>query len=127
MRTHLTRKNLRAGFWIEAIRRSRRANQFAALAENQKFITGASSTDGVAVDGFHVYWSDFIGGVYAIGRAKLDGSHRNQRFITGGNITHAVAVDGSYIYWTNDGLHSIGRAKRRRTDRADWDQGARSS
>src|SRR5438067_13842256 len=61
----------------------------------------------MAVDGSHVYWANFYGG---IGRADLDGQNVNQSFITGYANPAGVAIDGSHIYWANVNSSSIGRA-----------------
>src|SRR5262249_36531359 len=74
---------------------------------DQDFIPGASGEiiTGVAVDGGHVYWSQFLGGLPpnfgAIGRANLDGSLPNQSFIWRSDIFHTsgVAVNDAHIYW----------------------------
>ena len=75
---------------------------------NQGFITGTAIPFGVAVDGSHVYWTNFNNGT--IGRADLDGQNVNQSFITGGVNPSAVAVHGSHVYWTNSNAGTIGRA-----------------
>src|SRR5207248_9225609 len=62
---------------------------------------------GMAVDGSHVYWANFYGG---IGRADLDGQNVNQSFITGYANPAGVAIDGSHIYWANVNSSTIGRA-----------------
>jgi sugar lactone lactonase YvrE len=80
---------------------------------NQSFITAADDPFGVAVDGQHIYWTNYgNGSVHSttIGRAKLDGSDATQSFITGADQPAAVAVDGQHIYWANAGSNAIGRA-----------------
>lgn len=74
---------------------------------NQSFIA-ASGGVGVAVDGGHVYWTDFNNGT--IGRADLDGQNANANFITGASLPVGVAVDSRHVYWTNQGAGTIGRA-----------------
>lgn len=76
---------------------------------NQNFISGISP-DGVAVDGTSIYWSGFVSGGWAIGRANLDGTGVNQDFIPVPGQLTAVAVDGTHIYWENDFAYTIGRA-----------------
>ena len=77
---------------------------------NQSFITGASRPTGVAVDGAHIYWSNFASGT--IGRANLNGTAVNQSFITGAdaNDPDGVAVDDAHVYWANLNSGTIGRA-----------------
>jgi virginiamycin B lyase len=75
---------------------------------NPNFITGTNMPLGVAVDGQHVYWSNF--GANSIGRANLNGTGVNQSFITGAKEPKGVAVDDHYIYWANDRSGTIGRA-----------------
>jgi streptogramin lyase len=77
---------------------------------DQSFITsGFGSTPiGVAVDGSHVYWTNFAQNT--IGRANLDGTGADQSFITGGSAPNGVAVDGSHVYWINATTNTIGRA-----------------
>jgi len=75
---------------------------------NQRFITGASSPLGVAVDAAHVYWTNRR--TNTIARANLDGSGANQRFITGANGPIGVAVDAAHVYWTNELTNTIARA-----------------
>src|ERR687886_753336 len=60
---------------------------------NQNFITGANAPAGVAVDGAHLYWTNFTGTGGAIGRANLDGTGVDQSFITGASRPGGVAVD----------------------------------
>jgi hypothetical protein len=57
---------------------------------NQSFISGASSSVGVAVDSQHVYWANSFG---TIGRTSLDGSGANGSFITGLASPYGVAVN----------------------------------
>ncbi len=87
-----------------------RANLDGSSA-NQSFISGASTPDGVAVDGQHIYWAN-EGGT-TIGRANLDGSGTNESFISGASTPVGVVVDGQHIYWANWGSGTgttIGRA-----------------
>ena len=70
---------------------------------NQSFITAATDSIGIAVDGQHVYWTNTFAGT--IGRANLDGTGVNQFFITGANDPEGVAVDGQHIYWTTYNGH----------------------
>jgi sugar lactone lactonase YvrE len=58
------------------------------------FIAGPSQ--GIAVDGSHVYWAGYA----EIGRARLDGSGR-QEFWIGALLPFDVATDGSHVYWSN--------------------------
>src|ERR671932_420873 len=59
---------------------------------NHSFIATASGAPlGVAVDGAHVYWTNFTTGT--IGRANLDGTGVDQSFITGASRPGGVAVD----------------------------------
>jgi hypothetical protein len=58
---------------------------------NNNFITGASASQGVAVDGSHVYWTTLFADT--IGRADLDGQNANQNFITGASLPEGMAVD----------------------------------
>jgi hypothetical protein len=51
---------------------------------------GASSPAAVAVDGAHVYWTNFTGG--SIGRANLDGTGADQSFITGASSAAGIAM-----------------------------------
>lgn len=66
------------------------------------------NTDGVAVDGVHIYWAD--PGLDTIGRANLDGSAVDHAFVTGATGAFGLAIDASHIYWTKFGGTSIGRA-----------------
>jgi sugar lactone lactonase YvrE len=77
---------------------------------NQGFITAATDSIGIAVDGNHVYWTNAFAGT--IGRANLDGTGVNQFFITGINLPEGVAVDSKHVYWTTEdgAADSIGRA-----------------
>jgi virginiamycin B lyase len=78
---------------------------------DQHLIGGTLGGGGVAVEGGHVYWTNYgETGVEAgtIGRANLDGTDVNERFITGVNWPVGVAVDGRHIYWTD--FEGIGRA-----------------
>ena len=84
-----------------------RANQ-DGTGPNQSLITGASTPEGIAIEGGSVYWAN--GSTNSIGRANLDGTAANQSFITGASSPVGVAVDGSYVYWANQGSNSIGRA-----------------
>src|SRR5919199_1486184 len=58
---------------------------------NQNFITGANAPAGVAVDGAHLYWTNFTGTGGSIGRANLDGTGVDQSFI---NTTAGVPGGG---------------------------------
>ena len=78
-------------------------------AVNLNFITGVGTSQFLAVDGAHVYWSNTSAGT--IGRANMDGSNINQSFITGATNPWGVAVDGGHVYWSNNtSAGSIGRA-----------------
>ena len=86
-----------------------RANLDGTNVDN-KFITGAKQTCGVAVDATHVYWGDEeVGGV---GRANLDGTGVTPDFITSSapRSTCGVAVDDAHLYWANFDDSSLGRA-----------------
>jgi hypothetical protein len=77
---------------------------------DERFITGVIAPIGVAVDGRHIYWTDY----YGIGRANVDGTGVNQKFISlNPGFTYgptAPAIDGQYIYWTSETGDQIGRA-----------------
>lgn len=78
---------------------------------NQHLIDGTTGGGGVAIEGGHVYWTNYgETGVVAgtIGRANLNGTDANERLITGINWPVGVAVDGRHIYWTD--FEGIGRA-----------------
>jgi hypothetical protein len=69
---------------------------------NQNLLGVGLGVYGVAVDGQHVYWTDYnaaAGG--AIGRANRDGSAVDPGFITGLGLSLGVAVDGQHVYWTD--------------------------
>lgn len=73
------------------------------------FIAGASSPNGVCVNGSHIYWCNQA--ATTIGRANLDGSSINQNFITG--LTQGpqcLAIDSNYLYWTNTTNGNLTRA-----------------
>jgi hypothetical protein len=83
------------------------------------FLSIGADGSGLAVDAAHVYWIHNAAGVWAIGRADIDGTNVVSRFIVGtgagsGAMTNAgVAVDADHIYWTNFASGtgtSIGRA-----------------
>src|SRR3954470_1791843 len=79
---------------------------------NQSFITGIRQNShpvGLAVDGAHVYWTNYDA-PDRIGRAALDGSAVNDGFVTGAANPVGVAVDGAHLYWTNATTGTIGRA-----------------
>jgi virginiamycin B lyase len=84
-----------------------RANLDGSLP-NQSFIAGATSPEGVAVDGQHLYWTNNLNN--AIGRANLDGTSPNQSFIASASAPQGVAVDGQHVYWASPGFGRIGRA-----------------
>ncbi len=89
-----------------------RANLDGSLP-NHSFIELPAAANGVAANGFHIYWVNTSTGT--IGRANLDGTGVEQSFITGASKPQYVAVDGSHVYWTNaaNGTNSegtIGRA-----------------
>ncbi|MBO0747185.1 MAG: hypothetical protein J2O47_02475, partial [Acidimicrobiaceae bacterium] len=70
----------------------------------------------LAVDGFHIYWTDPGDGGFGngtIGRADLNGTNPNPACITGANNPQGIAVNAANVYWANDsggGASSIGRA-----------------
>ena len=64
----------------------------AGQSPQPEFITGAYFDVDVAVDGGHVYWSNF-NSVGTIGRANLDGSAASQSFISGLTAPGYLAVD----------------------------------
>jgi virginiamycin B lyase len=75
----------------------------------QSFITGASPPSGgetvngpygVAVDGAHIYWTNYTHSG-SLGRANLDGTSVDPTFIAGVDYSTRVAVDSAHIYWTN--------------------------
>src|SRR5262245_34907762 len=83
---------------------------------DQSFIGGESGCM-VAVDGSHVYWSDFgnhLGST--VGRANLNGTGVVHSFITTATEPCGVAVDGGHVYWTNVASGTIGRARLDGTD-----------
>lgn len=75
---------------------------------NQSFINDPGHPLGLAVDGEHIYWTDF--NYNTIARANLDGSGVNRSFISGAADPRGVAVDGQHVYWTNTDAGTIGRA-----------------
>lgn len=87
---------------------------------NPSFIPGSGSGPfGVAVDDFHIYWTnESLDVAYpgTIGRANLDGSNIDQNFIVVPGplpwVTSVagIAVDAKHIYWTDRAGDRIGRA-----------------
>jgi hypothetical protein len=85
---------------------------------NMSFISGATHTYGLAVDGTSIYWGDKADPSSqsdlrrAIGRANLDGSGANPSFISGSSpsFPFGVTTDGTYLYWADFGTYTIGRA-----------------
>ena len=81
---------------------------------DQRFVSGAGSPEGVAVDGRYVFWANSR--TDTIGRANLDGSGVVENLISGASYPPSVAVDGRYVYWVNSGRSgapsggTIGRA-----------------
>ncbi len=81
---------------------------------NPDFISLPNSVGGIAVDSFHIYWTNRAQGT--IGRANLDGTGVNSSFVTGATAPTDVAVDSQHIYWSqvivggNPPGGSIGRA-----------------
>ena len=70
---------------------------------DERFVKGTTGGAGVAVDGDHIYWTNYGGGT--IGRARLDGTHVDQHFITGARFPIGLAVDGRHLDWTTyDGI-----------------------
>jgi hypothetical protein len=71
-------------------------------------VPSAFETDGVAVDGKHVYWTVGNGG---IGRANLDGTNPTEFFIPSADAPSVwgLAVDGRHVYWAAGG-GGVGRA-----------------
>jgi hypothetical protein len=57
---------------------------------NESLITGANLPIGVAVDGQHIYWTNFS--INTIGEANLDGSAVNESLIATANKPYGVAV-----------------------------------
>jgi virginiamycin B lyase len=74
---------------------------------NDGFITDTDLPYGVAVNGEHVYWTNYSSGT--LGRANLNGTGAELSFIreAGG---YGLGVRGQYIYWTNYGSGTIERA-----------------
>jgi hypothetical protein len=79
-----------------------RANLPDGTGVDPSFISLSKNPGGVAIDGAHVYWTnwDFPGASDAIGRADLDGSNVDENFIPTGDHPEGVAVGGGHIYWT---------------------------
>ncbi len=75
---------------------------------NLRFIDGASTPVGVALDADHIYWTNYATGT--IGRANLDGSRVSQRFISGAKSPWGVAVDARHLYWSNYYAGTVSRA-----------------
>ena len=66
---------------------------------NQSLVPGIRQNShpvGVAVDGAHVYWTDYDA-PDRIGRANLDGTGVNDAFITRAANPVALAVDGAHV------------------------------
>jgi Domain of unknown function (DUF5050) len=72
----------------------------------QSMVTGLGSAFGVAVDGSHIYWANYLG---TVNEANLDGTSP-QTIITGQNGPYGVAVDGSHIYWTDENAGTVNEA-----------------
>src|SRR5215470_4881790 len=80
-------------------------------AVNQSFITSPGRpTGGLAVDGAHIYWTNFASS--SIGRANLDGTGVDQHFIaTAFNARPCgVAVDGAHVFWAEANPGTVARA-----------------
>lgn len=93
-------------YWFDARRSSIGRANLDGTHIQRRFIRAAPSTDTIAVDAAHLYWSTNAG----IGRANLDGSQVQPLFIrrTRGRDGTGVAVDAEHVYFTND--TGIGRA-----------------
>ena len=75
---------------------------------NQNLIGVGLGVFGMAVDGQHIYWTNYESDT--IGRTNLDGSDANKSFISGASFPQGVAVDGQHIYWAYNQRDTIGRA-----------------
>jgi virginiamycin B lyase len=72
------------------------------------FIRPGGHTEGISVDGEHIYWANPSAG--AIGRTSLNGGNVDPGFITGIGKPILVAVDAAHIYWSTRTSRTIGRA-----------------
>ena len=73
-------------------------------------IAGLDGPLGVAADGGHVYWTEYVDPVATIGRAGVDGTGVDRGFILAEWIAVQLAVDDRHIYWSYEGDQRIGRA-----------------
>jgi hypothetical protein len=95
-------------YWPESGSRIVRATTDGQTVQ-RFFMTGLRSAAGVAVDGQHIYWSDYVGGT--IGRANVDGTGVEADFVPGAGNVDGIAVAKDWIYWTDLGGGRIGRAR----------------
>src|SRR5215470_9012093 len=75
---------------------------------DQHFIASPGRpTGGLAVDGAHIYWTNFASS--SIGRANLDGTGVDEHFITGApGGPCGVAVDGAHVLFNNGATDGSG-------------------
>ena len=92
-------------FWTNTATGAIGAANLDGSAATQAFITGGSDSEGIAVDGNHLYWTNSDN---TIGEANLDGGAVNQSFVSA-SFPQGVAVDTQHIYWTS-GNGTIGEA-----------------
>ena len=71
-------------------------------------IAGLDGPLGVAADGGHVYWTEYVDPVATIGRAGVDGTGVDRGFILAEWIAVQLAVDDRHIYWSYEGDQRIG-------------------
>ena len=95
-------------YWANSTSGSLGRANLDGTGADQRFVTGANSPRGVAVDAGHVYWANSM--TDTIGRADVDGSHKNQNFISTASYPASVAVGGGHVYWANLDTGTIGRA-----------------
>ncbi len=69
----------------------------------ERFIRGASTPAGIAVNGRYIYWANIgpNGEGATIGRAKLNGKEVNQSFITGASAPAGIALNASNVFWAD--------------------------
>ena len=77
---------------------------------DERFITdGVSNPFGLAVDRFHIYWSNR--GTRSISRASIDGSNPEIEFIEDTGRVPSLDVHRRFLYWPTPG-NEIARARR---------------